>query len=84
MDDNDNPGRRLVGMRRTVDATCSVCGAAMRTRLRKDGDTGELVPERWFCSPRCRVKAYYENHKAERLEYQRQRRQGAARTGEEG
>lgn len=74
MDDNDNPGRRLVGMRRTMDATCSACGAAMRTRLRKDGD-----PERWFCSTRCRVKAYYENHKAERLEYQRERRSAAQR-----
>jgi hypothetical protein len=78
-----NPGRDLVAKRRTVEVTCALdgCDVIVRSRIR-DADTGEL--ERRYCSDRHRSRAYYLEHKEERLEYQRNRRRRPAPGGEGG
>lgn len=72
---NEDLGRQLVALRKRVDARCLRCTTPFTTRL-KGGQ-----PERSFCSNACRMKAYYENHKAERAAYQKGRR--AARPAQE-
>lgn len=75
---DDNPGRALVSRRRTVETVCAVCGVTITARIR-DTETGE--PERRYCSPNHRAKAYYLAHREERLAYQRARRAAQRQAG---
>ena len=65
---DENPGRELVAKRKRAEARCMRCSEPFTTRL-KGGE-----PERAYCSDSCRTKAYYQNHKAERAAYQREKR----------
>ena len=78
--DNESAGRWLVSQRKRIEATCAVCGEPFMTRLVGK----ERAPERRYCKPACRLKAYYQQNREKRLAYQRQKRRQPREEGQSG